>query len=264
MKAIILAAGMGTRLGKYTENLPKGMLSFKGKSLIERQIETLRSAGVSDIVIIRGYHPEKINFSGVTYRENKEYETTNMVASLMQAKEDILASPDGIIVCYSDIVYEKRLIQTLLADKSEVGVLVDDDWKDYWMARLDDWQSDVESLQYDKTRNIFELGNTKCTLDQAMSRYIGLIKFSKMATAKLVELFEKNKKLYWNVDAPWKRSKSFKKAYMTCMIQECVDNKIQVKAVGVKHGWMEFDTTEDYEKAIAWDKQNLLSNFINI
>ena len=45
MKAIILAAGMGTRLGKYTEDLPKCMLSFGGKTLIERQVETLRAAG---------------------------------------------------------------------------------------------------------------------------------------------------------------------------------------------------------------------------
>ena len=60
MKAIILAAGMGTRLGKYTENLPKCMLEFEGKTLIQRQVDTLRDAGIEDIIIIKGFNQEKI------------------------------------------------------------------------------------------------------------------------------------------------------------------------------------------------------------
>ena len=52
MKAIILAAGQGTRLKKYTENLPKGMLSFMGKTIIERQIEIYRKCGIDNIIVI--------------------------------------------------------------------------------------------------------------------------------------------------------------------------------------------------------------------
>ena len=65
MKVIILAAGMGTRLGKYTENLPKCMLNFNGKPLIQQQVETLRKAGITDISIVRGYQPEKIDLENV-------------------------------------------------------------------------------------------------------------------------------------------------------------------------------------------------------
>ena len=54
MKAIILAAGMGTRLDKYTKELPKCMLNFEGKTLIKRQVETLRSCGIKEIIIIYG------------------------------------------------------------------------------------------------------------------------------------------------------------------------------------------------------------------
>ena len=50
MKSIILAAGMGSRMGKYTENIPKGMLELDGKTIIELQIDTLRNAGIKDIV----------------------------------------------------------------------------------------------------------------------------------------------------------------------------------------------------------------------
>lgn len=89
MKAIILAAGMGTRLGKYTEGLPKGMLDFRGKSLIERQIKILRSCEISDISIVRGYKPEKIDFTNVKYYFNEDFENTNMVESIFKAESEL-------------------------------------------------------------------------------------------------------------------------------------------------------------------------------
>ena len=54
MKAIILAAGRGTRLGKYTENIPKGLLKLSGKTILEMQIECYRNAGITDISIVKG------------------------------------------------------------------------------------------------------------------------------------------------------------------------------------------------------------------
>ena len=104
MKAIILAAGQGTRLKKYTENLPKGMLNFMGKTIIERQIETYRAAGINDIIIVRGFAADKINYSGVRYYTNEKYADTNMVESLMAAKDEF---DDDVIVSYSDVLFEQ-------------------------------------------------------------------------------------------------------------------------------------------------------------
>ena len=70
MKAIILAAGKGMRLGKYTKNLPKGMLNFYDKTLIERQVEILRECKVNEIIIVTGYMAEKIKIPGVRYQTN--------------------------------------------------------------------------------------------------------------------------------------------------------------------------------------------------
>ena len=96
MKAIILAAGQGTRLKKYTENLPKGMLMFEGKTVIERQIEMYRKCGIEDIIIATGFAAEKINYSGVKYYKNEDFANTNMVESLLAAKcefdDDIIVS----------------------------------------------------------------------------------------------------------------------------------------------------------------------------
>ena len=88
MKAIILAAGQGTRLKKYTENLPKGMLSFMGKTIIERQIAMYRQCGIGNIIFVRGFAADKIQYEGVTYYTNEDYANTNMVESLMAAKSE--------------------------------------------------------------------------------------------------------------------------------------------------------------------------------
>jgi L-glutamine-phosphate cytidylyltransferase len=248
MKVIILAAGMGTRLGKYTEDLPKAMVNIFNKPLIESQIEILHSAGLTDISIVRGYAPDKFQLKEVKYYNNNAFATTNMVESLMAASPEIEQAEDGVLVCYGDIIFEKRLLETLINSNNEVSVLVDDDWQDYWQTRLSNWQNDIESLQYDDNDNIFELGNPNCSIEKANSRYIGLIKFSQEGCLKLLEIYDKNKEQYWESKEKWHHSKNFQNAYMTCLLQELIDNKIEVKAVHVKHGWLEFDTAEDVEK----------------
>jgi choline kinase len=240
------------------------MLSLLGKTLLERQVETLRASGIHDITIVRGFQPDKITLSGVTYRENKEYASTNMLATLMAARSELVSAKEGVLVAYADIIYEKRLIESLSASSAEVNVLVDDCWLEYWQARLNDWESDIESLQYDATDRITEIGTPGCPLTHAMSRYIGLIKFSASGIAALIRAFESYKALYWDQDSPWRKSKSFKKAYMTCMLQELVDRGLDVKAVHTSHGWMEFDTVEDYEKCLQWVKDGTLNRFIRL
>src|SRR3989344_8773976 len=143
MKAIILAAGMGTRLGKYTENLPKGMLNFADKPLIERQVETLRSCGITDISIVTGYMPDKINIQNIKYYHNQDYDKTNMVSSLFCAEKEL---NDDILVCYADILYEKKVIKKILSSKADIGITADDSYWDYWQSRLDNPQEDVESF----------------------------------------------------------------------------------------------------------------------
>ncbi|MFA6035798.1 MAG: hypothetical protein WC759_02470, partial [Candidatus Micrarchaeia archaeon] len=75
--------------------------------------------------------------------------------------------------------------------------------------------------------------------------------------------FDENKAKFWAKDQKWRNSKSFRKAQMTCMLQELIDRRIPVTAVHTSHGWMEFDTNEDYEKALEWMKQGTIRKFIN-
>lgn len=260
MKAIILAAGQGTRLKKYTENLPKGMLSFAGKTIIERQIETYRKCGIEDIIIVRGFAADKITYPNVKYYTNEDYENTNMVESLMAAKEEF---DDDIIVSYSDILFNEDLLKGMMAANVDFGCAVDDNWKEYWLKRYGKVDFDTESLAIDEDNNITELGLESPSIDVIDARYIGLLKFSKNGLEIIEDILSEAYENY--MDKPWQQSgKTVKKAYMTDLLNAIIESGKQVKAIRFVNGWVEFDTNEDYENAMKWYNDESLKNFIQI
>ena len=75
-KVLILAAGKGSRLKELTNSMPKCMLDFRGKTLLERQISSFNKCGLKDISVVRGYKKNKINFNGLKYFNNNNYLNT--------------------------------------------------------------------------------------------------------------------------------------------------------------------------------------------
>ena len=260
MKAIILAAGQGTRLKKYTQNLPKGMLDFAGKTLIERQIELYREAGIEKIIVVRGFAADKITYPGVAYYTNEEYASTNMVESLMAAEKEF---DDDIIVGYSDVIFEKRLLTGMMECRADFAVAVDDEWKPYWQRRYGKVDFDTESLSIGEAGEITELGLEDPPLEKIDARYIGLLKFSRQGMDYIRELLNDAKKNLG--DKPWQQSgKPVRQAYMTDLLNAVIESGKKVQAVRFKHGWLEFDTNEDYEKAMAWKEKGELGELIEL
>ena len=260
MKAIILAAGSGTRLKKYTENLPKGMLSFIGKTVIERQIDIYRDCGIDDIIIVRGFAADKISYNGVKYYTNEKYASTNMVESLMEAKAEFT---EDIIVSYSDILFEPAMLKKMMSSDADYSCAVDDNWKAYWEKRYGRVDFDTESLAIDENDSITELGLENPPIDKISARYIGLLKFSVKGLRFIQDTMEKAYEEY--EDKPWQQSgKTVRKAYMTDLLNAIIESKQDVKAIHFKNGWIEFDTNEDYENAIEWAKDGTLSEVIKL
>ena len=65
MNPIILAAGLGSRLGPYTKEKPKAMLEFANQTLLGRLIKKFQNFGITDITIVTGYKSDKIDFPGI-------------------------------------------------------------------------------------------------------------------------------------------------------------------------------------------------------
>jgi L-glutamine-phosphate cytidylyltransferase len=260
MKAIILAAGQGTRLKKYTENLPKGMLEFLGKTIIKRQIEMLNKVGIDDVIVVKGFASDKIKYSGVKYYTNEDYSTTNMIESLLAAKEEF---NDDFIVCYSDILFDESMLTQMINSSEDYAVAVDDNWEKYWMARYGKLDFDTESLIFDDNNNITSLGKENPSINEIDARYIGLLKFSKKGMSNIVNIMNKAHKEY--LDQPWQQSgKCAKQAYMTDLLQAIIETGVNVKAERFSNGWVEFDTNEDYELACKWAKTGYIREFLKI
>src|SRR5262249_4751601 len=84
-RAIIVAAGMGRRLAPYTDDRPKCLVEVNGRTILERQIDAYRAAGVDDICVVRGYLAERIAFPDLRYFENPDFARNNILASLFYA-----------------------------------------------------------------------------------------------------------------------------------------------------------------------------------
>lgn len=259
MKAVILAAGMGTRLGKYTKDLPKGMLNFSGRPLVKWQIDLFRKIGIEEIIIITGYKAETIAFPGTIKVHNPSFDSTNMVYSLMCAK-DLLKG--DILISYSDLLLSEDVAKTALKSVSEIGVVVDMEWKNYWKARYGRVDFDTEGLSLKENGEIKSLGCPNVSPDNIDARYVGLLKFSSEGIAKFKNAYEEIKSQ--NHEEKWRYSKNFSNAYMTDMIQEMIDRDVPVKSIQVNNGWLEFDTTDDYELACKWLEDKSLKRFITL
>ncbi|MBR1739363.1 MAG: aminotransferase class I/II-fold pyridoxal phosphate-dependent enzyme [Ruminococcus sp.] len=175
MQAVILAAGMGKRLGALTKDNTKCMVRVNGVALIDRMLHQIDAKGLSRIVIVVGYEGQKlidyISTLGiktpVSYIENPIYDKTNNIYSLALAKDCLLA--DDTLLFESDIIFEDSIIDLLLDDPRDTLALVDkyESWMDGTCVKLspDDTIEDFvpgkkfrfdEIKDYYKTVNIYK------------------------------------------------------------------------------------------------------------
>jgi len=124
-RAVILAAGTGTRMGSLTADRPKAMLDVDGRSLIERQLDALAAFGIVDVTIVAGYRRERLRDHlgrRVRFVENARYRETNSLYSLSLARETL---GRGAIVMNSDVLVSPALLGRLVDAPVDDALLVD-------------------------------------------------------------------------------------------------------------------------------------------
>ena len=175
MKAIILAAGRGSRMGSLTQDQPKCLTVLHGRALIEWQMQALRGAGISEIGIVRGYLAHEFRMNA-RYFENARWEETNMVMSLAAAHEWLEA--ETCMVSYSDIVYNGETVDALLSASADIAITYDANWLALWRARFSDPLSDAETFRVGDDGMLLEIGNRAHCVEDIQGQYMGLLKFT--------------------------------------------------------------------------------------
>lgn len=240
-KAIILAAGFGSRLMPLTSDRPKGMVALMGLPILVRQIAVLRAGGVEDISIVGGYRAECLDALGLPIIANPVYDSTNMVESLMRARA-LFDGKDDVIMAYGDIVYEPRVLATLLQAQGEIVVTADLGWERLWSARMEDYSSDVESFRLRADGSMAELGKRPGSLAEVEAQYIGLVRFPAACHAALLAFYDGLDRTARYDGQP------FPKMYMTSFIQKLIDCGWDVRPALIENGWLEVDTVEDLDR----------------
>lgn len=258
-KALILAAGFGSRLMPLTKNVPKTMVEYKGKKIIDYEIQALQNAGFTsdEIAVVGGYKFEILreyleqNFALKHFFENKNYASTNMLHSLFCARDFLLEckkQKQDIIISYADIVYFAPCVVALCKENADMAICVDKEWKRLWSARFDDILSDAETLKMRDCNGEFyitELGKKPQNLDEIQAQYMGLFKFSHKFLDKVIALYDSLDKNGIFDTQPYNN------IYMTSFLQALIDKYHNAKAVIVSGGWCEIDFKSDLEMEIV-------------
>lgn len=182
MRAVILAAGSGTRLNGHTTRVPKALLQVGTESLVRRQLRALRRAGLEDIVVVVGCAASDVRQHcgrGLTYVENERYAETNSLYSLWLARPLLY---EGFIVLNCDVLFHAQLLDDLLTTQHGCAAMVE------YRAGTAALGEEEMKVRIGRGR-ILEMSKAMDPA-QADGENVGMVRFDAPAVPALVELLD--------------------------------------------------------------------------
>ncbi len=184
-----------------------------------------------------------------------------MVYSLFCGKK-ILA--DTVIVSYGDIIFEKNILEKLLKIQSDLSVVIDINWNEYWMKRFDNPIDDAESLRLDDDGYIKNIGQKVTNIDEIEGQYIGLMKFQDKGVDLIKKFYDIAKQESTKGKNLLNPNTSFEKSFMTDFLQYLINSGCKIQSVTTQNGWLELDSINDYELYNKMYKNGEISKFFKI
>ena len=243
MKAVVIAAGLGSRLKPYTNNLPKSLVPINGISILECQFNVYRSLKVKNINVIVGYKKEKFKFRNINYFTNKNYKKNNILESLFFAKSKLTGN---CIISYSDILFKRSVVKKLIKSKDAISIVVDENWKKAYKGRTMHPVSQAENVLFNKSNFLLKAGKN-LSANKSNAEFIGMIKLNSRGCELFKKYYKIAKKLFKN--KKFYNAKNIQKAYLTDFFNFLIEREIKIRCIKIKNNWMEIDTVQDYKRA---------------
>lgn len=234
---------------------PLCMIDINGKTLLERNLEVLKELGIKNINIIVGYKKERIAqepyLDNINLIENNEFETRHISHSIMSAAEKM---EDRTLIVYSDILFDKSLIDKVLKLREDIVLVGDNTYKRYGKRNKKlDLIKVSESLATGRreivTDELLTVRQVGELVDEELAdfEFIGMVYFSRKGIKAFKQLYYKKQKELG--DTKFHEAQNFAQASLTDMLQEIIDNGLSLKLLPVNAGWMEIHEFEDYKFA---------------
>ena len=244
MRVIIIAAGSSTRLAKETLGISKGLLKINDKPIIQIQLDLFKKNQLSNITIITGPNKEEFNFLNVNHVQDNEFQHHDVLGSLMVCKSIM---DDEILTTYSDIIFNKKILGSMLDFKGDIGIAVDLNWEKNYVNRTQHPKSEADNVLMENNKILKIQKNIKDSKPtQNIGEFIGLMKLSKKGAKIFVEKFNH---LIESHKGKFHDSPSLKNAYLTDMLQELIDSGFLVEPIIISGKWCEIDTPQDLQLA---------------
>lgn len=236
MQAVILAAGLGSRLKKLTENNTKSMVEVNGISLMERMLRILDDKSLSNIIVVTGYKSEffidyikSLNVkTKLTFINNDIYDKTNNIYSMFLAKSEMIK--EDSILLESDLIFDDKMIAEIIDDKRKNLALV---------AKFERWM-DGTCLKINEKEEIMDfIPGKDFNFEEADDYYktINIYKFSK----------EFSKNIYFPFLEAY-MSANGRNDYYEAVLKTIIDlgkNHISAKVISEDIKWYEIDDEQD-------------------
>lgn len=230
MKALILAAGMGTRLAPITDNYPKCMTEVvNGVTIIEQQIASLLENDIKDISVVVGYKSDILIpylqriYKDIKIIENKDYQNTNNMYSAYLGYENLKDS--DFIMMNADVFFDSSVLKNLIEDENYDAIVTD----------IGTWNE--ESMKVVEKKGKLVQISKQIDEKDALGCSIDVYKFSALIGKKFFDkcsyyIYDKNERNLWSEVA------------LNDILKVC-----EFKANKLNGRWYEIDTHEDLAKA---------------
>ena len=231
MRGIILAAGKGSRLNGTAGESPKCLVKVGGETLIERQIRTLRGAGIDEITVVVGCQAEQVRRAcgqDITYVENSKYAQTNSMYSLWLARPLLF---EGFVVLNCDVLFHPVLLEDLISAKHENAILLA--YREADQPPFGDEEMKVQ-VRCGRVREMSKTMNP----DDADGENLGVVKFGAEGARELVTIMDRLIAAGGVRDWAPRAFREFAQVR-------------PLHAVGTRgFPWIEIDFPEDYQRAV--------------
>lgn len=231
MKAVILAAGIGSRLRPLTDNIPKCMVEVNGVKIIEKQLNNLIIGGIEkeNILVLTGYLNKKLenyiaeNYAGVNIIYNEKYNQTNNMYSMYMTKDFLKNS--NFLLMNADVFYDENVVKDLLKDNRKNLITCDNG---FYLE---------ESMKIRKENDrVIEISKT-ISESNSYGSSIDVYKFSKEAGNEFFHIMKDTIELKKNLNA-----------WTEVALNELL-SKIEFNSLDIDYEWVEIDNYEDLKLA---------------